>query len=125
MEHAGKITDFTQLITWQVSHQLVLGVYRATKTFPKEEAYALTSQLRRAAVSITSNIAEGFGRRNPKEKTQFYYLAKGSLTEVKNQLIIARDVGYISPATYSKLDEQFSIASKLLHGLINSTKPTS
>ena len=81
----NKIREFTDLIVWQETHKLVLLVYKTTKYFPKEEVFALTSQMRRSAVSIPSNIAEGFGRHSYKEKVQFYYLAHGSLLELKNQ----------------------------------------
>ena len=91
-----RIKSFTDLKTWQEGHKLVVLVYATTKTFPKEEVYALTDQMRRAATSVTSNIAEGFGRHGYKEKIQFYYLTQGSLSELKNQLIIARDVGHLS-----------------------------
>ena len=74
-----QIKEFTDLIVWQKGHKLVLTVYLVTKKFPREELFGLSSQMRRAGVSITSNIAEGFGRKGFKEKIQFYYLAKGSL----------------------------------------------
>jgi len=79
MNSRGKIEEFTDLIVWQEGHKLVLQIYKITKLFPKEETYSLTDQMRRAAVSVTSNIAEGFGRQGMKEKVQFYFLAKGSL----------------------------------------------
>jgi four helix bundle protein len=81
----NKIKDFKDLNTWREAHKLVLMIYGATKTFPREEIFSLTSQVRRAAISITSNIAEGFGRQGYKEKIQFYYFAQGSLIELKNQ----------------------------------------
>ena len=74
-----KIKSFTDLKTWQEGHQIVILVYKITKEFPKEEIFGLVSQMRRAVVSITSNIAEGFGRQTYKEKVQFYYIAQGSL----------------------------------------------
>lgn len=122
MNKNGRIEEFTDLIVWQEGHRLVLLIYKVTNNFPKEETYSLTDQLRRAVVSITSNIAEGFGRQTYKEKAQFYYLAKGSLTEVKNQIIIARDLEYISSSTYIGLANQIGIVQKLLQGFIKSTK---
>ncbi len=114
-----KINDFTDLIVWQKAHELVMMIYKLTDAFPKKEVYSLTSQLRRAVVSITSNIAEGFGRRGSKEKSQFYYVAKGSLTELKNQLIISRDVGYLSDGKFILAESKLTGVSRLLQGLIN------
>src|SRR3989344_224377 len=91
MEQKKKIQSFTDLEVWRESHKLVLMVYKFTKNFPKNELFGLTSQLRRAVVSITSNIAEGFSRFSYKEKIQFYSIAFGSLTEVQNQLLISKD----------------------------------
>lgn len=122
MEEGTKIKDFTDLYTWQSAHKLAIAVYRITKSFPKEELYGLTSQMRRAAVSVTSNIAEGFERQNQKEKIQFYYLAQGSLAELKNQLILSKDVDYINlhqqQVIMDLLDESF----RLLKGLIRKSK---
>lgn len=116
------IKEFTDLISWQESHKLVLQIYDITTDFPKEEQFGLTSQIRRSAVSITSNIAEGFGRQGYKEKLQFYYMAQGSVTELKNQLIIAKDVKFISLEKYNEIYEQSCLAHKLLQGLITKTK---
>jgi four helix bundle protein len=116
------IKTFTDLNSWQSGHQVVLAVYRTTKRFPKEEMHGLTSQMRRAAVSITSNIAEGFSRKNYREKTQFYYLSQGSLTELQNQLLIARDISYITLVTYQEIYQLTQQTQKLLNGLITRTK---
>lgn len=117
-----KISSFTDLITWKEGHRLVLLIYKATKTFPREELYSLVHQMRRAVVSVTSNIAEGFGRHSSKERVQFYYLAQGSLIEVKNQLLIARDVGYMEKNSFGEIAEQANLVHKLLQGLITKTK---
>jgi len=77
-----KIQSFTQLNVWKEAHKLVLLIYKTTDNFPKKETYSLTDQMRRCAISITSNIAEGFSRQSKKEKLQFYYVSKGSLTEL-------------------------------------------
>ncbi len=122
MSDTKKIKNFTDLYAWQQGHALVLLIYRYTKKFPKEEIYALTSQIHRAAISVTSNIAEGFGRQTCKEKIQFYYLSQGSLTEVKNQLIISRDVGYVDQDAFLELMAQADVAHQLLQGLITKTK---
>jgi len=118
----NKIQSFTDLLVWQESHKLVLMIYQATKNFPKEELFGLTSQLRRAAVSITSNIAEGFSRQGYKEKLQFYYMALGSLTESQNQLLIAKDLNYLEQIEFNKIAKQTISVHKLLNGLIIKTK---
>lgn len=118
----GKISNFTDLNAWKQAHQLVLLVYKITKLFPKEEQYALVDQIRRAAISIVSNIAEGFSRESYKEKVQFYSMARGSLTEVQSQLIVAKDLGYISSEEYQKLFELSIVVHKLLSALIKSSK---
>ena len=82
------IKTFKDLKAWQLSFELASKVYRATKNFPKEEQFGITNQLRRASVSISSNIAEGFGRSSRKEKDQFYSIAYGSLLEVESQLLL-------------------------------------
>ena len=117
-----KIKSFTDLNAWKENHKLVIGIYRMTKSFPKEETYSLTDQIRRAATSITSTIAEGFGRHSYKERVQFYYLANGSLIELKNQLLIARDVGYLFADDFDKLAQQANIGHQLLQGLITKSK---
>lgn len=117
-----KIQNFTDLIAWKEGHELVLFIYKITDKFPQKEIYGLTSQIRRAAVSITSNIAEGFSRNSYKEKIQFYYLALGSLTELQNQFIIAKDINYINNAVFDKLSKLSIIVSKLINGLIKSLK---
>lgn len=118
----GKIKEFTDLIVWQEGHKLVLQVYKITKEFPKEEMYSLVDQMRRSSSSITSNIAEGFGRQTYKEKVQFYYIAQGSLAELKNQIFIARDVGYLNKTDKELLVEQITSTHKLLQGLIKKSR---
>lgn len=117
-----KIKSFTDLNSWREGHQLVLEIYKITQNFPKEEQFGLTNQLRRAAVSITSNIAEGFSRTSYKEKIQFYATALGSLTEVQNQLLIAKDITYISKTEFGFIAEKTVIVNKLLNGLIKKSK---
>jgi four helix bundle protein len=82
MNTTSKIQSFTDLNVWREGHKLVVSVYKTTKNIPKTETYLLVDQMRRAASSITANVAEGFGRRSYKEKLQFYFLAQGSLTEI-------------------------------------------
>jgi four helix bundle protein len=117
-----KIRSFTDLIVWKKGHELVLMTYKITDNFPTKEQFSLTNQMRRAAISITSNIAEGFSRQSQKEKAQFYSTARGSLTELQNQLLIARDIGYAKENDFAQLANQTVEVSKLLNGLIKIIK---
>ncbi|OGZ33780.1 MAG: hypothetical protein A2174_02065 [Candidatus Portnoybacteria bacterium RBG_13_41_18] len=117
-----KIRTFTDLKVWQEGHELVIIIYKITKVFPREEIFSLTNQMRRAAASITSNIAEGFGRQGYKEKIQFYYLAQGSLIELKNQILIAKDVGYLENRDFENLANKANDVHRLLQGLITKSK---
>ncbi len=119
-----KIKSFTGLIAWQEAHKLVLLIYKITKEFPQSETYSLIDQIRRCAVSISSNIAEGFSRHSKKEKLQFFYMALGSLTELQNQLLIAKDVDYLDKSNFIEIAEQTVKVSKLINGLIKSLKRT-
>lgn len=116
------IRSFTDLNTWKEGHLLVLAIYKMTKLFPSDENFGLINQIRRASVSITSNIAEGFSRNSNKEKIQFYYTALGSLTEVQNQLLISRDLEYIDSSLFKEISQKTVTVSKLLNGLIKSVK---
>ena len=86
--------SFQELVVWQKAHQFVLGVYRFTRGFPSDERFWLTSQLRRAAVSVAANIAEGFPKRGATDKVRFFNIAQGSLEETHYYLLLARDLGY-------------------------------
>jgi four helix bundle protein len=108
---------FRDLRVWQEARKLASGIYKVSSSFPKHEQYALTSQMTRAAVSVCSNIAEGFGRRSVKEKSQFYSMANGSLTELECQLTIANDIGYISEPILRRFDKQCDKVHKQLVGL--------
>jgi len=118
----GKIVYFTDLKAWREAHKLAKMIYSLTKNFPREELFGLTSQMRRSAVSVSSNIAEGFSRRSYKEKVNFYSTAQGSLTELQNQLLISRDVGFLNENDYREVFEQSVLAHKLINGLIKSSK---
>ncbi|MDP3900038.1 MAG: four helix bundle protein [bacterium] len=120
-QESGKIVSFTDLDAWKEGHKLVLRVYVITKSFPKEELFGLTSQTRRCAVSITSNIAEGFSRYSYKEKLHFYFISLGSVTELQNQLLIARDVGYLTLEVFNELAQQSIKVHKITNGLIKQT----
>jgi len=116
------IKSFFDLNAWKEAHKLVLMIYELTKKFPKDELFGLVSQIRRAVISITSNIAEGFSRHTYKDKTNFYCMALGSLTEVQNQLVAARDLKYCSAEEFNKVFEQSVIVSKILNGLIKTSR---
>ncbi len=120
--HSAKIKSFTDLKVWQEGHTLVILVYKVTKSFPKDELYSLISQMRRAASSVTANVAEGFGRQGYKEKIHFYYQAQGSPVELKDQILIARDVGYLNVNDFNSLVGQSNVTHKLLQGLITKSK---
>ncbi len=112
-----KIKSFTDLRAWREAHKLVLVIYKSTDKFPKSEIFGLVSQMRRCAVSISSNIAEGFGRNTAKEKYQFYCIASSSLIELQNQLLISKDVGYISQKEFKEIAEQTVTVAKIISGL--------
>ena len=112
-----KIKSFTDLNTWKEGHKLVLLIYKYTGDFPPKENFSLIDQMRRAAVSVTSNIAEGFTRNTNKEKCQFYSMAQGSLAELQNQLLIAKDVNYLKKGLFQEIANQTVIVNKLINGL--------
>jgi len=116
----NKIRSFTDLEAWREGHKFVLKVYTVTNLFPQRETYSLTDQMRRSAISITSNIAEGFSRRTKKDKSQFYFMALGSTTELQNQLVIARDLKYLPQREFHALGDQSILVSKLIRGLLKS-----
>lgn len=107
-----------QLEVWQEAHRLVLTVYQITTKFPGDERFGLTSQMRRAAVSVPTNIAEGFKRRGQKDKAHFYNIAQGSLEELRYYFILSRDLGYVGDITDSL--ESTDRIGRMLHGLIRS-----
>lgn len=111
MENRRPAQNFQDLIVWQKSHQLVLSVYRLSKLFPREELYGLTSQFRRAAISVPANIAEGFKKRGRADKVRFMNIAEGSLEECRYYLILTKDLCYGDPL---ELFGQLEEVSKLL-----------
>jgi four helix bundle protein len=117
-----KIKKFEDLVAWQEAHALTLLIYHITDTFPSAEKYNLTSQLRRAVVSIESCGAEGFSRFHYKERLQFYYDARGSLGEVQSQMIDARDLKFVGLADYKSVVIQAQKTEVVLAGLIRSTR---
>lgn len=113
----SKIQTYEDLIAWQKAHQLVLATYRATKSFPKEELFGLSSQIRRAAVSVSSNIVEGFTRKSNTEKLRFYNIAEASCEEVHYQLLLAQDLDYTNTETLRKDSRE---VKRILGGLMKS-----
>ncbi|MEW5944968.1 MAG: four helix bundle protein [bacterium] len=116
----AKIKDFTDLSVWRRSHGVVLEIYRITKTFPSEEKFGLVRQMRRAAVSVPANIAEGFRKKGKKDKANFYNIAQGSLEEVRYYLILAEDLG--CSKTNDELRSNIEEINRMLYGLIESLK---
>jgi len=121
-----KIGCFEDLIVWQKSHEFVLLIYKITKSFPSEERFGLISQIRRAVVSISANIAEGFKRRGIKDKINFYNISQSSLTEVHNYVILAKDLEYIDQKSLEAIKPYIIEIGKMLNGLVSATegKPT-
>ena len=114
------VKNYSELIAWQRAMDFVEAVYKATQVFPREELYGLTSQIRRAVVSIPSNIAEGQGRGPTREFTHHLAIAYGSLCETQTQLLIANRLRYLTPDNYVTLFAQSQEVGRLLNGLINS-----
>jgi four helix bundle protein len=116
------LSSYRDLLVWQKAMELVVETYRFSSSFPKEELYGLTSQLRRASVSVPSNIAEGYGRASRKEYLQFLYVAQGSLKEMETQAILAEMLGFASKSSTELLLEKGAVAGKLLGGLIRALR---
>jgi len=108
--------DFRKIQVWERSHRFTLQVYKITSSFPKDELYGLTSQMRRAAVSIPSNIAEGCGRDIQAELARFIHIAGGSASELEYQLILAHDLGYINKDLYPELNSEINEIKRMLNG---------
>jgi four helix bundle protein len=111
--------SYRDLIAWQKAKALALEVYLCTRKFPKDEIYGLTSQMRRAAVSVPSNIAEGKGRYSKKELVQFLFHARGSLLELETQLSIAHDLKYMDSVTFCHFEGKTQELGRILNGLLN------
>jgi four helix bundle protein len=112
------VKSFKDSLAWQACRELYKITYNYTKEFPKDEMFGLISQIRRAANSAASNIAEGFGRQTKADKLHFYIMARGSITELQNHAQLAFDVNLLTQEKLAKLDEQSSLAHKLVVGLI-------
>jgi four helix bundle protein len=120
MERIMSLRSYQELVAWQKGMALVTDIYCCTQQLPKEEIYGLTSQIRRAAVSIPSNIAEGQGRLTSREFKQFLGHARGSVFEVETQLLIARDLGYLSDEAVQAMLERVQEVGRILSGLLSS-----
>lgn len=110
---------YRDLIAWQKAKALALEIYICTRRFPKDEMYGLTQQVRRAAISVPSNIAEGKGRHSHKDLVRFLYQARGSLLELETQLSIAHELGYLEGPAFKRLTELMEEEGRILNGLIN------
>ncbi len=121
-EEKKRIEKFTDLKAWQASRMLVLCVYSSTKSFPRAEEFGLTSQMKRAVVSVSSNIAEGFNRATMKDRLHFYVMAHGSLTEIQSQVMLSRDLRFMDDDSFRDFVDRAETAEKLLVGLIKATK---
>jgi four helix bundle protein len=113
-----KIRNFRELEVWKLGKKIVLDVYRVTHGFPKEEMYGLVAQMRRAAVSIPSNVAEGFNRKHNPEYRQLLYVALGSCAELETQIEVAHDLGFLSVGDRDKVLEQLDHESRMMRNLI-------
>ena len=118
------LNSYKELKVWQRSIDLVTAVYKLTDTFPKSEVYGLTSQMRRAAVSIPSNIAEGYSRRHRQEYIQFIKIAFGSGAELETQFVIAKQLGYANPEQLKKAEDLLEEAMKMLNKLVVALTPS-
>jgi four helix bundle protein len=111
--------DFKDLEVWKECKNLVLMIYKVTENFPKTEQFGLTNQVRRAAVSVPSNIAEGIGRRTDKDSSNFMFIARGSLFEIETQIIISFELAYLSDMQFEEIANQINLCRKLVNGMIN------
>lgn len=116
--------NYKELIVWQKAHAMTLAVYGATGSFPREELYGLTSQLRRSAASIGANIAEGAGRRSNNEICRFLQIARGSASETEYHILLAHDLNLLGDADFRELSRQSDEVQRMLTALIQSFHPT-
>lgn len=119
MSESMNLLRYTDLEVWQSARQLVKWTYELTNEFPSKEAYRLSSQMRRSAISVPSNIAEGAGRKTSKDTVQFLYISRGSLYELETQFYLSLDVGYITEHQLTQGIEKITETRKRLNGFIN------
>ena len=120
MEEGSKIASYNNLIVWQKAIEFVTVIYKTTKLFPSDEKFNLITQINRAVVSISVNIAEGYGRESSKNYLQFLRISRGSILELETLLLISKNLNYLPIEDYEKLMENLNEISKLLQGLIKS-----
>jgi four helix bundle protein len=114
--------DYRKIVAWKLADDLTVAIYECTQTFPSNEQYGMTSQLRRAAYSVTANIAEGASRESQKDYLHFLHIARGYLPETQYFLHLAHRLGYIPDVFYTEIDTQVSETFRKLHGLIQAVK---
>jgi four helix bundle protein len=119
------VKNYKELVVWRKAHEMTLDVYRVTTTFPREELYGLTSQMRRSAASIGANIAEGSGRRANKEICRFLQIARGSASETEYHLLLARDLKLLRQPDFQRLSAEADAVQRMLTALIQSFQPRS
>ena len=117
--------DFKDLKVWVKAHEATLAIYQSTRGFPREEIYGLTSQMRRAAVSVAANIAEGCGRRSDAELHRFLQIARGSASEVEYHLLLARDLRFVTDIEFRRLEARVVEVQRMLTSLVRRLRPGS
>ena len=118
----SEVRDFTDINAWKAARALRKNIYMACRGFPKQETFELSSQMRRAAVSMTANLAEGYGRFSYQENMQFCRQSRGSVYEIRDHLTTALDAGYITPEQYKQFDLQAISVIKLINGYLRATR---
>ena len=119
-DSSDMLKNYKELKVWQASYKTCLHIYKVTKQFPKEEMYGLTSQIRRSAVSIPSNIAEGYDRKTTLEYVRFLYIADGSVCELETQTMICGDLGYVRKEKLDQLKKEIGDVERMLKAMVNS-----
>lgn len=122
---SNEIRSYRDLVAWQKAVKASLSIYRATLEFPADERFGLSQQLRRAAVSVPSNIAEGWGRGASRDNERFLRMARGSLCEVETQMVIAAELGYLDRHRFVELEEELEACGRVLGGLLRSVEARS
>ena len=116
------INDFYDLNVWKLAHKQSIDIYKATTSFPKTETYSLVDQIRRAATSVSANIAEGYGRHHSKDRLRFLFLSRGSNKEVQNFLLVSKDLGYLKQNVFGSLWSLSKDVEKLINGYAKAVK---